>query len=165
MKQVQKGSKEYRQLVALLGSEAEADALIARKQQESTALIEAGIAYKSHTSAPSLDDLRTRLKMQSQRIAHMVKDATEAAEAQAINALMELADRLQLSQNAVTDLVKRYSIVEVMSILETLSTQKAMKGYMIDPFFETRVTRIEARDVERMIQQKQADNDRDTFFS
>lgn len=108
--------------------------------------------YKSLRPQPALADLQ-----------QMQKDAQQAAEAEAIQRVMLLASNLNLPENAVTELIRQYSIDQVTSILTTLSTTKSQRGYMVDPFFGTRTTRLTAQDVATYIAQK-SKSDRDTFF-
>ena len=123
--------------------------------------------YKSQRPQPTLADLQQQQKALNARLkalSRVTKGAAEAAETEAIQRVMLLASNLNLSENAVTELIRQYSIGEVTSILQTLSNTKATKGYLIDPFFGTRTTRLTAQDVATYIGQK-SKSDGDTFFS
>lgn len=125
-----------------------------------------GVVYKSQRPQPTLADLQQQQKALNKRIkalSQSQKDAQQAAEAEAVQRVMLLASNLNLSENAVTELIRQYSIGEVTAILTTLSNTKAAKGYFVDPFFGTRITRLTAQDVATYIAQK-SKSDRDTFF-
>ena len=126
-----------------------------------------GTAFKSVRREPTIADVQQMQKQLNARIkavSRSQKDAAETAEAQAVLDLMELADSLELNQDAVMKLVTQYGVAEVTGILRTLTNQKSIRGYFVDSFFGTKTAAVEARDVEQLIRQKHA-SDRDTFFS
>lgn len=126
-----------------------------------------GEAFKSVRREPTIADLQQMQKSLNKRIKALgqaQKDAAETAEAQAVLDLLELADRLELNQDAVMKLVTEYGLSEVTGILRTLTQTKATKGFFVDAFFGTKTTRIDVSDIETLIRTKQAKSDRDSFF-
>lgn len=128
-----------------------------------------GVVYKAQRRHPTLADLQQQQKALNARLKALNranKDATDAAEAEAVLEMLALADRLQLDQDAVMKLVTQYGLTEVTDILRTLTQQKAMKGYYVSPFYG-RVTKIDAADLKAYMTQtaQKSKSDRDSFFS
>lgn len=120
-----------------------------------------GTAFKGQRPTPTLADLQQKAKALSARIRQQ-KDVQEAAEADALIDLMTLADNLDLNQAAVIELVRQYSLIEVMTILRTLSTVKSTGRGFKSVFFGVTTDSPDISDVSMALKQTSG---RDPFFS
>lgn len=122
-----------------------------------------GTAFKSNGSKPTvtLAEIQKKAKALSAAIkstAQATKDAAESAEAAALLELMDLADDLELSQEGVLELVRQYSMVEVTSILRTLSGQKSTGKGFKSAFFGVETDRADIADINLSLQQSRKSN-------
>lgn len=156
-----------------LPTQAEADAMVARlknqvnethaksgaSSQEHPGMAYFGTAFKgmgSNRPAPTLADLQRKAKALSSAIkstAQATKDVQDAVEAESVRELLDLAYQLDLNENAVLELVKQYSLIEVMTILRTLSTVKSTGKGFKSVFFGVTTDSPDISDVQMMLKQ------------
>lgn len=126
---------------------------------------------RSSQSASTFADIQQMQKNLSTRIkaySRAQKDAQQAAETETVLAMLALADRLELNQDAVMKLVAQYGLDEVMSILRTLTNQKEAKGAYYSPFYGCQMKTVDIADVRLFAHQhaekQMKNNPDDTFF-